>query len=826
MGKKLQHFRQLTPWRLLTCNQRLAITYIPGLILTLSIFSLLFLSTNHEIQRLAFRSAVEFHNYYLNEGALIGFAIFTAVLALYKRNRFFIIASAWIFCNLKLGSMALGLDDFWLQQQLPTHLTSYVNQLFIGAYFILSQQLIQNGLSISPSSNKYNIWLGALALFVFITALIPYAPLFNVVQYISVPTALILALITVITHIRLKIALLAAWQVMLLSTLICALLSYIFSLLKLDPLIHSRFNAFIFLLLANTIVVLGIMNRFKELHVIQQELRANYQNSPFAVIKIDTQGRILRSNRAFRRLCAKLNLPKPLYWHCVFAEQDWPQVIKKTQSGAHTELQIADTVSLTVQSPLLALHANSAPEGYVLTLQDITLYTNALQRLKLMADRDPVTNALNQRGIDRLLKSTFDNLNKNQPCYLAYLDVNHVNYVNRVHGHTAGDTLLQEISLRINEIIENKYAYGRIDSDDFVFLLPNIPAKKAKQIAATLTDHLNKEAIRTPIRDYSLNVRLGLIEVGADMDVQSAIRTAQGACMDAGRRNLDFLIYEHNSQEMKDRTEELQLFESLEGGITQSLFVEMQPIMNLQNPLSTLILEVLLRVRRANGSLVPLHTFIPAAEENGTISIIDKWVFVATLEWMNSNQAYLEKIQQINVNISGHSLNNDQFIQELFSVLDKYSHVLHRLCVEITEGVALADLNRTRGLMLSLQKKGIHIALDDFGAGYTSFSYLRELPANAIKIDGALIQDMRSKESNIAIVRTIVELAKNLGMQCIAEWVEDVETLALLQKMGVNYAQGFVISKARSPEEILAANDIRALVQSPEAVAFIENSKK
>ena len=447
---------------------------------------------------------------------------------------------------------------------------------------------------------------------------------------------------------------------------------------------------------------------------------------------------------------------------------------------------------------------------------------NTLQRLRLMADHDPITNALNQRGIENLLQHTFENINDNQPCFVAYLDVNHVNYVNRIHGHTAGDTLLQEVSLRINEIIDNKYDYGRIDSDDFVFLFNKTNIKKANKIVKQLTEHLNNNTIRTSIRDYNLNVRLGLIEVGPEMNAQAAVRTAQGACMDASRRNVDFLVYEHNSQEMKDRTEELELFAGLENGITQSLFVEMQPIMNLQNPLSTFILEVLLRVRRPNGSLVPLHTFIPAAEENGTISIIDKWVFIATLEWLNSNQAYLGKIKQVNVNISGHSLNNDQFIKELFDVLDKYAHLLHRLCVEITEGVALQNLNRIRGLMFALQKKGISIALDDFGAGYTSFSYLRELPANAIKIDGALIQDMRSKESNTAIVRTIVELSKNLGMPCIAEWVEDVETLALLQKMGVEYAQGFVISKARSPEEILDAHDIRDFIQNPELLKFLE----
>ena len=367
MRKKLQLLKQLTRWRLLAFNLRLAAIYIPGLLLALSFYSLVFLPSNHELQRLAFRSNVDLYNYYLLSGALIGFAVFTAVLAFFKKNRFFIIASAWIFCNLKLGSMALGLDDFWLQQQLPAHTVNYINQLSIGFYFLLSQQLIQNGLSISPSSNKYNILLGVVAFIVFVTALIPYAPLFDVLLLVATPAALVLALLTSLTHLKIKTNTLpSAWQVMLLSTLSCGLLSYIFSLFKLEPFLLSRFNAFIFLLLSSSMVVLGIMSRFRELRILQLELRANYQNSPFAVIKIDPYGRILRTNRAFRRLCAKLNIPRPHYWDNVFAEQDWPQVIKKTQSGKHTELQITASTSLKAQKPLLALHANVIPEGYAL----------------------------------------------------------------------------------------------------------------------------------------------------------------------------------------------------------------------------------------------------------------------------------------------------------------------------------------------------------------------------------------------------------------------------------------------------------------------------
>lgn len=816
MKVKSPLLRQFNRWRLLTINLRLASIYIPLLLLAFSVFSLAYFSANHGLQREAFFSDAALHYYYLNEGALIGFALFTIFLAFYKKNYFFIIASAWIFCNLKLGGIALGLDNFWLQQEIPASGVDYLNQLFIGAYFILSQQLIQVGLSIAPSSCSCNRVLGIFSLSVFLIALIPYPPLFSFLLPFFIPVGLALALFTSIHRLhQTKKTLPEAWQIMLLTTISCGLLSYVLDFFTKDTFLLSRFIAFIFLLLTSSIVVLGLMSRFRELRITQMELRANYQNSPFAVIKIDPIGRILRTNRAFRRLCAKLQIPTPDYWQEVFASQDWMEVTKKTQKGQHTELQITADVSYKVDIPLLALHANTIPEGYVLTLQDITLYMNTLQRLRLMANHDPVTNALNQRGIDKLLKNTFDSLRENQPCYVAYLDINHIHYVNRAHGHAAGDRLLQEISLHINSIIQNKHSYGRIDSDDFVFLFTKTNAERAKNRVAEITHHLNSHPISTPSRDHQLNVHMGLIEVGPDMDAHTAVRTAHGVCMDARRRNVEFLAYDYHSKELQEYTEELQLFELLEKGITHNLFAEMQPLMNLQQPLHNIIVEVLLRVRRNDGSLAPLYTFIPAAEENGTISIIDRWVFVTTLNWMQTHQDQLDNIEHINVNISGHSLNDEQFVHDLFVILDRYTPLLPKLCVEITEGVALDDLRGSRDLMQRLKAKGVKIALDDFGAGYTSFSYLCELPAQSIKIDGSLIKDMMASTNNTAIVRTIVELAKNLGMQCVAEWVEDIDTLDLLRDMGVNYAQGWVVSAARQPEEILNAKDIRDLIQNP-----------
>ena len=151
--------------------------------------------------------------------------------------------------------------------------------------------------------------------------------------------------------------------------------------------------------------------------------------------------------------------------------------------------------------------------------------------------------------------------------------------------------------------------------------------------------------------------------------------------------------------------EKLTLFQRMNGS-TQGLFIEIQPLMSLDNPMSSINVEVLLRIRRDNGELIPTYNFIAAAEENGTIATIDKWVFSTTLDWIQSHQEQLSNLQLVTINLSGSSLNNDKFITEFFEILDNYKSVLSRLCVEITEGVALQDLSRTRSFMQQLHSKG------------------------------------------------------------------------------------------------------------------------
>jgi EAL domain-containing protein (putative c-di-GMP-specific phosphodiesterase class I) len=170
-------------------------------------------------------------------------------------------------------------------------------------------------------------------------------------------------------------------------------------------------------------------------------------------------------------------------------------------------------------------------------------------------------------------------------------------------------------------------------------------------------------------------------------------------------------------------------------------------------------------------------------------------------------------------------LNDEHFIEDIFETIAKYTHVIELLCIEITEGVALHDLDNTRRFIGRLQECGAKIALDDFGAGYTSFSYLKDLPADALKIDGAFIRSMNSHPANAAIVEAIVALAHNLGMRSIAEWVEDFATLEALAAMGVDYVQGWIVARPQAPTAILAASSAAHFVTDARLLNYVRQAR-
>jgi len=204
--------------------------------------------------------------------------------------------------------------------------------------------------------------------------------------------------------------------------------------------------------------------------------------------------------------------------------------------------------------------------------------------------------------------------------------------------------------------------------------------------------------------------------------------------------------------------------------------------------------------------------------------VIDRWVLARTLEWLERHHAALRNTRFACMNLSGASLNDEKFVLDAFSMLARHGRAAERLCIEITEGVALHDMTNTRRFIDKVRGYGANVALDDFGAGYTSFSYLKELPADAVKIDGSFISGVNAHPANLAIVGAIVELARNLGMKSIAEWAEDRATIEALSQVGVDYVQGYAISRPVDPARILSVESSAEFIADPDVALFVRKS--
>lgn len=764
----------------------------------------------------------------LLEGGLSALALFILIIAAVHRRPVYLLLAMWLIGNLRLGALVMGWDTQWLGHELDSEHLPQIRRWTLAGYFLISYSLFSHLLSRTLSGRYTHQWLRPVAYLGLLLALItPFAP--NSV-YLPILAFCALIAVSLIGYLLLKVLRQAGsrtqlWHLVLLSMVLCVLLSGLFLLLFGRSAFIETFNGVVTLLLSSLMVSLVLAEKMRDRPEsgpsMPFDLDARHTLSPVGFFTLDQQGRFLSMDSLVQdMLGVHFDPAHPLYWDDFFPPQNWSDVALHQSRGIPIEpVHKPNAPALPTQFLLRAL--SDSPQVYA-SLQDFSEPTQRMAQLQLAADSDPLTHLLNQRGIEKVLSRLLaQSKDQTGSCMLAYLNLNYLKYITPGMGQTSSECLLQAAGQQISRLLTGQQHVGRLSNDEFLILFPNSSAAEVHTKASEIIHALNDTPISVGNRSFTLKSTIGLVEVSGDMSTE-AISAAHRAARDARKQMQDVVLYTQNSNELNQHAAELRLFDELEGGSSRGLFLEMQPIMSLHSPLDSLNVEILLRVRDAKGQLLPSGRIISAAEQSDTILIIDKWVFGSTLEWLAKHEKNLPNTQQININLSGVSLNNDNFISSFMELLGKHEHLLQRICVEITEGVALEDLERTRQFMTQLQKMGVRIALDDFGAGYTSFQYLRELPADAIKIDGALICDMLKKETNVAIVRTIVKLANNLGMITIAEWVEDVPTLKALAEIGVDYVQGFAIARPCSPNDILNAGTILDLIPSPETRAVVQ----
>jgi EAL domain-containing protein (putative c-di-GMP-specific phosphodiesterase class I) len=226
-------------------------------------------------------------------------------------------------------------------------------------------------------------------------------------------------------------------------------------------------------------------------------------------------------------------------------------------------------------------------------------------------------------------------------------------------------------------------------------------------------------------------------------------------------------------------------------------------------------------MRNPNGEIVPASVIIEAAEAHSKTAIIDMWVVKTLLAWLETHREQLAFTQFVGVNLSGGSLNDEAFVEALFVLLERHPRVVPMLCLEITETVALTDMRHMQRLIGRLQAIGAKVGLDDFGAGFSSFGYLKGLSVDALKLDGSLVKDAAQTMAGVAILGALGGLVRNLGMKSVGEFAENLQTIKCLVAAGVDYAQGYGISKPVSPERILAARSAADFIEDPMILEYV-----
>ncbi len=778
-------------------------------------------------------SAEEFHrNAGLLEGGLLVLTAFVLVTAAINREWLYVLLAAWLVASLRLGALSAGWDTHWLGRAIPSDWMLSARKLTIAAYFVLTyalfSRLFRNELQRIQAHWPLHIAQWACVLILAAALLLPF------VRFLPVMWVTVTVGSSVIAFYLLRILLtghsvVAVWYGGSLAIVLLGGLSEVIAVALGVKNLLGTLNSVTAALASSLMAALAIAEQMRQERIervqAQAALKSTYEAIPLGLFTLAGDGSFERVNPALAQMLRlDPDAPRQTFWRDLFEPGSWDQLQDSLQRGAGADLEIRSSRSRGGPKWFHVKAARTADkiEG---SLQDVTERFLATEQLKYLAENDPLTGVLNRRGVEKILEAATLEAAQGRSLAVAYLDLDRFKLINDMFGHVAGDDVLRQVCRRIERLLSAGQVLGRIGGDEFVIVFRGAPIASAAAICRGIVDAIGDTAFQTGDKAFQVKMSIGLVEVAEKLPVKDAIAVADRACRAAKIGAGDGLVvFSREANVFRERAEELRLVERLAGSEQpQGLFLMMQPILSLSSPYDSLNFEALVRMREPDGSVIQGGVVVAAAENNGRAAVIDRWVLSNTLAWLERHHAALAATRFVTMNLSGASLNDERFIQDAFAMLAGSPRATERLCIEITEGVALHDLDNTRRFIDRVRGYGAKVALDDFGAGYTSFSYLKELPADALKIDGSFIVNMNAHPANFAIVEAIVELGRNLGMKSIAEWAEDRATVEALVLAGVDYVQGFAVSQALMPEVLLAAPSSAALIANEDVAHYVRD---
>jgi len=427
----------------------------------------------------------------------------------------------------------------------------------------------------------------------------------------------------------------------------------------------------------------------------------------------------------------------------------------------------------------------------------------ALDTIHHMAYHDALTGLANRHEFENRLHKAIDDAEMGDLSHIViYLDLDQFKIINDTCGHHAGDELLRQLAVLFREAIRESDCLARLGGDEFGLLLEHCTLQRAEQIASKILTLIHEFRYTWDGRTFAVGVSMGIVAIeGGGSSVSDVMRAADIACYmakDKGRSR--FHIYKADDQELALRHGEMEWVSKIHAAIEENRFVlHKQTIFPVgREDDGCQRSEFLIRLLGQDGELVYPGAFIPAAERYNLMPKLDRWVIKTAFAYLADKfgaLSFTECKHQFFINVSGDSLGDKAFFDYIQEQLTVYGLHPGMICFEITETVAIANMQESVDFIKGIRATGCKIALDDFGSGLSSFSYLKAIPADFIKIDGNFVRDIVDDRMDRAIVESISQIARVAGLQTIAEFVENDAILEQLKVIGVDYAQGFGLQK-------------------------------
>ncbi len=447
--------------------------------------------------------------------------------------------------------------------------------------------------------------------------------------------------------------------------------------------------------------------------------------------------------------------------------------------------------------------------GTVIIIHDESVQRSLNRQLTFQATHDALTGLINRYEFERRLKSIVAAQASDKSLNtLCYIDLDQFKLINDTCGHSAGDELLKNITALLQKELQDIGILARLGGDEFGLLLKNCDLVHAQEISKQLLESIQQFQFTDSGNNFTISASIGISVISqAAKNCEEILSNADSAChlaKENGRNRVQ--VFTEEDDKLLNQQRAMHWVSRINHALEENRFqLYFQEIISLKSQEPSFILhgEILLRMIDKEGDIVSPNNFLPAAEKYNMISLIDEWVVKHTIEWLATRK---DKVL-ISINLSGMSLSNRDFLSFVISTIKQYKINPELLCFEITETAAINHLNVAITFMNTLKKLGCTFALDDFGSGLSSFSYLTSLPVDYLKIDGAFVMDIDKDPLHYAMVKSINEVGQTMGIKTIAEFAASEGIIESLREIGVDNAQGYAIARPVPLSSLMIKNN-------------------